>query len=70
MSLVDGFAVLRHLASSANPIPVLAMSTDPHSLSTARTLGARAVSHKPFALAELLEVMAVHYILDKHSGPP
>ena len=60
LPVVDGMGVLGHLAAARYDVPVIAMSGDPFRLDAAREAGAIAVLPKPFAVSELLKLMAQH----------
>ena len=60
LPLVDGLEVLEHLAAVGDGVPVVAMSTHPDRLPAALARGARAAITKPFALDDLLALVAQH----------
>ena len=55
LPLVDGLAVLRHVATLECPPPVIAMSADQNLLAAARAVGIQATLSKPFGMGELLD---------------
>jgi CheY-like chemotaxis protein len=55
---VDGLAVLRHLTTLGDSIPVIAVSADPDLLTAATQQGAQATLAKPFDLDALLAAVA------------
>ena len=57
---VNGLEVLEHLAAVGDGVPVVAMSAHPDRLPAALARGARAAIRKPFALDDLLALVAQH----------